>query len=169
MLFFTSEMEISTFHDAGHDLNWALAWHTVNSALIMNYDELNRFTGSLTWHNASPQICYWGDYPRYTTLWRDHFGAACFVVALFGIAHVVAGPFWSGAFWCKFHEKIFSFAFCFNFLIYKKISVFLFSFFFQKQSKDFLFICNKFFPLYIKKYKFKHTTTIFLFGYSSNR
>jgi len=60
-------MEISTFQDAGHNLN------TVNSALIMNYDELNKFTGSLTysiqrfiffchgtkggegaWHNGSP-------------------------------------------------------------------------------------------------------------------
>jgi len=41
-------MEISTFQDAGHNLNGPLTWHTVNSALITNYDELNRFTGSLT-------------------------------------------------------------------------------------------------------------------------
>jgi len=62
-------MEISTFQDAGPNLNRAMTWHTVNSALIMNYDELNRFTGSLNysirrfiflpwpkggpWHNAS--------------------------------------------------------------------------------------------------------------------
>jgi len=61
-------MEISTFQDVGPNLNGALTWHTVNSALIMNYDELNRFSGSLTysichfismvqrgggpWHNA---------------------------------------------------------------------------------------------------------------------
>jgi len=32
---------------------------------------------------------------------------AHFVVALFGIAHVVAGPFWSRRFWCEFHENNF--------------------------------------------------------------
>jgi len=42
-------MEISTFQDAGHNLNGPLTWHTVNLSLIMNYDELNRFTGSLTY------------------------------------------------------------------------------------------------------------------------
>jgi len=40
-------MQIS-FQDSKHNLNGSLTWHTVNSALIMNYDELNRFTGSLT-------------------------------------------------------------------------------------------------------------------------
>jgi len=30
---------------------WPLTWHAVNSALIMNYDELNRFSGSLTYNN----------------------------------------------------------------------------------------------------------------------
>jgi len=56
-----------------------------------------------------------------TSFWRDHFGAARFVVALFGIAHFVAGPFWSGPFWCKFLKIIFSFAFFSIFLICKKI------------------------------------------------
>jgi len=41
-------MEISTFQGAGHNLYGALTWHTVNSALIVNYDELNRIIGSLT-------------------------------------------------------------------------------------------------------------------------
>jgi len=43
----------------------------------------------------------------YTTLFRDHFGAARFVVAFFGIAHFVAGPFGSGRFWREFHENNF--------------------------------------------------------------
>jgi len=40
----------------------------------------------------------------YATLWRDHFGAARFVVA-----HFVAGPYWSGPFWHEFHKNIFFF------------------------------------------------------------
>jgi len=36
-----------------HNVTWTgpLTWHTVNSALILNYsyEELNRFTGSLTY------------------------------------------------------------------------------------------------------------------------
>jgi len=40
-------MEISTFQDAGYNLNEAQTWHTVNSARIMY--ELNWFTGSLTY------------------------------------------------------------------------------------------------------------------------
>jgi len=48
----------------------------------------------------------------------------------------------------------------------KKISYFIF--FFKNSRKIFLFLIN-FFPFYIKKYKFKHTATVFLFIYSSNR
>jgi len=35
------------------DIIWTgpLTWHTVNLTLIMNYDELNRFTGSLTYRS----------------------------------------------------------------------------------------------------------------------
>jgi len=40
------------------------------------------------------------------TLWHNHF-----VVALFGIAHFVAGPFWSRPFWREFHKN--NFFFCF--------------------------------------------------------
>jgi len=40
-------MEISTVQDARHNLN--MACHTVNSTLFMYYDELNMFTGSLTY------------------------------------------------------------------------------------------------------------------------
>jgi len=47
----------------------------------------------------------------YTTLWRDHFGAARFVVALFGVTHFVADPFWSRPFWREFHENNFFFKF----------------------------------------------------------
>jgi len=36
-----------------------------------------------------------------TTLARPVF------VVLFGIAHFVAGPFWSGPFWHEFHENNF--------------------------------------------------------------
>jgi len=43
----------------------------------------------------------------YTTFLRDHLGAARFVVALFGVAYFVAGPFWSVTFWRKFHENYF--------------------------------------------------------------
>jgi len=42
-----------------------------------------------------------------TSYWCDHFGAAHFVVALCGITDFVAGPFWSGPFWHKFHENNF--------------------------------------------------------------
>jgi len=51
----------------------------------------------------------------YTTLWHGHFGTVRFVVALFGIAHFVAGPFCSRLFWYEFHENNFFFT-CFNFL-----------------------------------------------------
>jgi len=62
--------------------------------------------------------------------------------------------------------KIIFFSFWFQFLIYKKnFSLFFHFFLFQKQSKDFLFICNKFLSTLQKKYKFKHTATVFLFGY----
>jgi len=47
--FFKSEMEISTFQDAGHNLNGTHDMAYRKSALIMNYDELNRFTSSLTY------------------------------------------------------------------------------------------------------------------------
>jgi len=33
------------------------------------------------------------------------FGAACYVAALFGITHFVAGPFWNGPFWREFREN----------------------------------------------------------------
>jgi len=57
---------------------------------------------------------------RSTPFWHDHFGAARFVVAVYGFAHFVAGPFWSGPFWREFHEKIFFLLFSFsNFLNYK--------------------------------------------------
>jgi len=79
----------------------------------------------------------------YTTLWRDHFGATRFVVALFGIAHLVAGPFWSGPFCRKFHKNNF-FSFCFHFLIFKKNFRLFSIFFFQNQSKDFLLILISF-------------------------
>jgi len=84
----------------------------------------------------------------YTTLWRDHFGSARFVVALFGIAHFIDAPFWSGPFWRKFQENNF---FVLIFLIYKKIFRLCFSFFFQKQLKEFLFICNTFLSTLHKK------------------
>jgi len=43
---------------------------------------------------------------------------AYFVVALYGIAHFVAGPFWSGPFWRKFHENNFFFQFRLFFRIF---------------------------------------------------
>jgi len=39
------------------------------------------------------------------SFWHDHFGAARFVVALYGVAHFVASLFWSRPFWCEFHEN----------------------------------------------------------------
>jgi len=44
---------------------------------------------------------------RTTSLYREArlYGAACFVVALFGIAHFVAGPFWSGPFFVRISQK----------------------------------------------------------------
>jgi len=80
-------------------------------------------------------------------------------VALFGVAHFGAN-----------FTKIF-FVFLFSiFLIYKNknfpSSVL---FFFSKTVEDFLFICNKFLSTLHKKYKFKHTATVFLFGYSSRK
>jgi len=44
----------------------------------------------------------------YTTLWRDHFCAARFVVALF-----VAAPFWGEPFLREFHENNFFLLICF--------------------------------------------------------
>jgi len=83
------------------------------------------------------------------------FGTACFVVALLGVTHFVAGPFSSRYFWRKFHENN-----CFL-SIYIIFSVFcIFSFFFKTVEDFCLFLIN-FFPLYIKKYKFKHTATVF--------
>jgi len=35
------------------------------------------------------------------------FGTARFVVAFFGTAHLVTGPFWNRPFWCEFHENNF--------------------------------------------------------------
>jgi len=62
---------------------------------------------------------------------RDHFGAVHFIVALFGVAHFVAGPFMSGLFGANFMKIIFS-----DFLIYKNFfSTYFFIFIFQKQSK----------------------------------
>jgi len=48
------------------------------------------------------------------TLWCDQFGMARFV-ALFGVAHFVAGPYWSRPFWREFHENNFFFCFLFQF------------------------------------------------------
>jgi len=45
-----------------------------------------------------------------TPFWHDHFG-----VALFGGAHFVASPFWSGSFLREFHENSFFFFFFFQF------------------------------------------------------
>jgi len=47
--FCKTEMKISTFQDAGHNLNGAPNMAYSISALIMIYDELNRFTGTLTY------------------------------------------------------------------------------------------------------------------------
>jgi len=61
---------------------------------------------------------------------------ARFVVALIGITHFVAGPFWSGPFWREFHENN-SFLFAFsNFLIFLS----LFSFFFLFKNSRRLFV-----------------------------
>jgi len=46
---------------------------------------------------------------------RDHFYAARFVVALFGVAHFVVAPFWSGTFGANFTKIIFFFCFLFQF------------------------------------------------------
>jgi len=79
------------------------------------------------------------------------------------------GPFWSGHFCHKVHEKFFLFA-PLNFQVYHKNFFCLFSifFWFQKQSKIFCLFLLKLLSILHKKYKFKHTATIFLFGYSSN-
>jgi len=106
---------------------------------------------------------------EYTTLWHDHFCAAHFVVALFGVAHFVAGPFWSGPFLCEFHKNnFFLLLFVSIFLIYKiNFPSFFFYFFFKNSRKIFCLLVINFFPLYIKKYKFKHTATVFfLFSYN---
>jgi len=101
-----------------------------------------------------------GNSGGYMTLLRDHFGVVRFV----------AGPFWSGPFCQEFYENnYFIFFLLFPIFSYKKISVFLFSFF-SKTVKDFLFIFKKFLSTLHKKYKLKHTTTVFFFfGYSSSR
>jgi len=50
-----------------------------------------------------------------TSFSRDLFGAACFVVVLFGGADFVASPFLSGPFWCEFQENnFFLFSIFFN-------------------------------------------------------
>jgi len=79
----------------------------------------------------------------YTTLWRNHFGTARFIVALFDVTHFVAGPCWSRPFWCKFHENnfffwLFFFQF-FIFLIYIIFSVFFFFHFFQNSRRFFVY------------------------------
>jgi len=66
-----------------------------------------QLAGLHSWHIAK--------FNGYTTLCRDHFGEARFVVVLFCVAHFVAGSFWSGPFWREFHENNFFFCFCFNF------------------------------------------------------
>jgi len=81
--------------------------------------------------------------------------------------------FWADLFGTNFTKIICFFCFLFQFfLIYRKkffcLSFFLF-FSFKNSQKIFCLFVIYFFPLYIKKYKFKHTTTVFLFGYSSNR
>jgi len=93
--------------------------------------------------------------------------------------------FWRGPFCCPFWrcwsilERTFlaRISWKYFFVCFFLFSIFLFNkknfsssvFFFQKQLKIFLFIFNKFiFTLHIK-YKFKHTATVCLFGYSSNR
>jgi len=59
-----------------------------------------------------------------------------------------SGPFCCGPFWHEFHENGF-FHISFS------------AFFFQKQLKIFLFIFNKFLSTLHKKFKFKHTATVF--------
>jgi len=75
-------------------------------------------------------------------------------------------------FGANFTKIIFSFVFFFFqfFLINKNYFFRIFSFF-SKAVEDILFIFNKFLSTLHKKYKFKHTTTVFyfLFDYSSNR
>jgi len=100
-------------------------------------------------------------------LWHDHFGMAHFVVALFGVAHVVLVHFGADLFCANFTKIIFLF-FSSIFLINKKIFR-LFQLFFSKTIEDFFLFLINFFPFHIKKYKFKHIVTVFLFGYSSNR
>jgi len=63
-------------------------------------------------------------------------------MALFGVAHFVAGPFLCGPFWHEFHENNFLLYSFSNFLIYINFFVFLFSFF--KIVEVFLFILISF-------------------------
>jgi len=96
---------------------------------------------------------------RSTSFLRDHF-----VADRFGVIHFVVGPFWSRPFLREFHENnFFSFLFSFsNFsiLIYKNFFR-LFYLFFLKQLMIFCLFLINFFPLYIKKYKLKHTAIVF--------
>jgi len=101
-----------------------------------------------------------------TSLWRNRFGMAHFVVALFVIAHFVSGPFWSGPFWCKFHKN--NFFFCFlPFPIFQFLKLFFPSFFFMyffKNSRRFFVHFKKFLSTLHKKYKFKQIRLIHEFS-----
>jgi len=73
--------------------------------------------------------------------YRDHFGAACFVLAFSCVTH-----FRADLFSANFTKIIFSFS---NFSIILFFSVFSF-FSFSKQSKIFYLFLLNFFPLYVK-------------------
>jgi len=85
----------------------------------------------------------------YMTLWRDHFGTARFVLALYGVAHFVAGLFWSEPFWREFHENYFLLLFSIFFLIYKNYCFSIFFFFIN--SRRFFVYFNKFLSTLHKK------------------
>jgi len=82
-----------------------------------------------------------------TSFWLDHFG-----VALFCVAHFVAGTFLSRPFWREFHENNFFFCFyLFPILIYKDYYFpSFFAHFFSKTVEDFLLIFNKFLSTLLK-------------------
>jgi len=95
------------------------------------------------------------------TLWRDHLGEPVLLWPFLSSPILLLVHFGADLFGANFTKIIFSFSNFSILLIYIFSSLFIFFFFFSKQSNSFCLFVINFFPLCIKKFKFKPTAVIF--------
>jgi len=127
--------------------------------------------GLKLWSNSSnsSSLSGWNQYKKlnlhytrlislrgYTTLWHNHFARTVLLWPFLVLPFCCyASPFWIGRFWRENNFFLFP-------IFFLNLYYFFPSFFFHFFQNSRLFIFNKFLStLHKKKYKFKHTATVF--------